>query len=163
MPKKQEQLEVLPVKKQELKNVKEHHKGHGEKLKSEQTAHEKMTAQLKQFDQQKEALDKVRSGLEKTRESITLGKEHIGSQSTLVNQAEEAIELLEKHRPGKEAFEKAETLLKQLREREQKRRVIEQDVETLGREALRLTESFEHETKEILKDLRTGLGRCSRQ
>ena len=125
------------------------HKEHSEKLKSEQAAHDKVSAQLKQFDQHKEALDKVRSGLEKTRESITLGKEHIGSQSTLVNQAEEAIELLEKHRPGKEAFEKAETLLKQLREREQKRRVIEQDVETLGREALRLTESFEHETKEI--------------
>ena len=146
---KQEQLEVFPVKKQELKDVKEHHKGHGEKLKSEQSSHDKASAQLKQFDQQKEALDKVRSGLEKTRESITLGKEHIGSQSTLVHQAEEAIKLLEKHRPGKEAFEKAETLLKQLREREQKRRVIEQDVETLGREALRLTESFEHETKEI--------------
>ncbi len=146
---KQEQLEVLPVKKQELMDVKEHHKGHGEKLKSEQTAHDKVSAELKQFDLQKEAIDRVRSGLEKVRESITLGKEHIGSQKTLVTQAEEAVKLLEKHRPGKEAFEKAETLLKQLREREQQRRVIEQDVETLGRAALRLTESFEHESKEI--------------
>jgi exonuclease SbcC len=146
---KREQLAVLPVKEQELKDVKEQHKGHGEKLKIEQAAHDKVSAQLKQFDQQKEALDKVRSELEKTRESITLGKEHLGSQSTLVNQAEEAIKLLEKHSPGKEAFEKAEALLKQLRAREQQRRVIEQDVETLARETLRRTESFEHETKEI--------------
>jgi len=146
---KQEQLEVLPVKKQELRDTKELRKSHGEKLKSEQTAHGNVSTQLQQLDQQKEALDKVRSEFEKTRESITLGKEHIGSQSTLVKQAEEAIKLLEKHRPGKESFEKAEALLKQLREREQKRRVIEQDVATLGREALRLTESFEHETKEI--------------
>jgi len=104
---------------------------------------------LQQIDQQKEALDKVRSVLEKTRESITQGKEHLGSQSTLVEQAQEAIKLLEKHRPGKEAFEKAEALLKQLREREQQRRALQQDVEALGREALRLTESFDHETKEI--------------
>jgi len=146
---KQEQLEVLPEKKQELKDVKIARKAHGDKLKSEQAAHDKASDQLLQFDKQKEELDKVRSDLEKTRESITLGKEHIGSQSTLVKQAEEAIKLLEKHRPGKKAFEKAEALLKQLREREQQRRVIEQDVETLGREALRLTESFDHETKEI--------------
>jgi exonuclease SbcC len=146
---KQEQLEVLPEKKQELKGVKAARKDHGDKLKSEQADHDKASDQLQQFEKQKEELDKVRSGLEKTRESITLGKEHIGSQNTLVKQAEEAIKLLEKHRPGKEAFEKAEALLKQLREREQQRRVIEQDVETLGREALRLTESFDHETKEI--------------
>ena len=148
---KQEQLEVLPDKKQELKDVKTSRKDHGDKLKSEQAAHDKVSAQLQQFDKQKEELDKVRSGLEKTRESITLGKEHIGSQSTLVKQAEEAITLLDKCRPGKEAFEKAEALLKQLREREQQRRLIEQDVEMLGREALRLTESFEHEMKEINK------------
>ncbi|RLB67775.1 MAG: SMC family ATPase [Deltaproteobacteria bacterium] len=146
---KQEQLEVLPDKKQELKDVKVARKGHGEKLKSEQSAHDKISAQLQQFEKQKEALDKVRGSLEKTRDRITTGKEHIGSQSTLVNQAEEAIKLLEKHRPGKEAFDKAEALLKQLREREQQRRAIQQDVETLGREALRLTESFDHETKEI--------------
>ena len=146
---KQEQLEVLPDKKQELKDVKVARKGHGEKLKSEQSAHDKISAQLQQFEKQKEALDKVRGSLEKTRDRITTGKEHIGSQSTLVNQAEEAIKLLEKHRPGKEAFDKAEALLKQLREREQQRRAIQQDVETLGREALRLAESFDHETKEI--------------
>jgi exonuclease SbcC len=146
---KQEQLEVLPEKKQELKDVKAARKNHGNKLNSEQAAHDKVSAQLQEFDQQKEALNKVRSKLEKTRESITLGKEHIGSQSTLVNQAEEAIKLLEKHRPGKEAFEKAEALLKEMRESEQQRRVIEQDVEILVRDALRLRESFEHETKEI--------------
>jgi exonuclease SbcC len=146
---KQEQLEVLPVKKQELKDVKEHHEGHGVNLKSEQTAHDKVSAELKQLELQKEAIDKVRSGLEKTRESITLGKEHIGSQRTLVTQAKDAVKLLEKHHPGKEAFEKAETLLKQLRVREQQRRVIEQDVETLDRLALRRTENFEHESKEI--------------
>ena len=78
-----------------------------------------------------------------------LGKEHIGSQSTLVKQAEEAIKLLEKHRPGKEAFEKAETLLKQLRDREKQRRAIQKDVETLSREVLRLNQNFDHETKEI--------------
>jgi len=146
---RQEQLEVLPEKKQALKDVKTSRKDHGDKLKSEQTAYDNASAQLQQFDQQKEALDKVRSELEKTRESITLGKEHIGSQSTLVKQAQEAIKLLEKYRPGKEVFEKAEALLKELRQRDQQRRLIEQDVERLGRETLRQTESFEHETKEI--------------
>ena len=146
---KQEQLEVLPDKKQELKDVKASRKDHSDKLKSEQAAHDKASAQLQEFDQQKDSLDTVRSGLEKTRDRITTGKEHVGSQRTLVKQAEGAIKLLEKHRPGKEAFEKAEALLKQLREREQQRRAIQLDVETLSREALRLTESFDHETKEI--------------
>lgn len=146
---KQEQLEVLPDRKQELKDVKAARKDHSVKLKSEQAAHDKASAQLQEFEKQKDALDTVRSGLEKTRDRITTGKEHVGSQRTLVKQAEKAIKLLGKHRPGKEAFEKAETLLKQLREREQQRRAIQQDVETLSREALRLTESFDHETKEI--------------
>ena len=146
---KQEQLEVLPEKKQVLKDVKAARKNHGDKLKSEQAAHDKASAQLQQFEKQKDALDTVRSGLEKTRDRITTGKEHIGSQSTLVKQAEEAIKLLEKHRPGKEAFEKAETLLRQLREREQQRRAIQLDVEALSREVLRLTQNFDHETKEI--------------
>jgi exonuclease SbcC len=146
---KQEQLEVLPDKKQQLKEVKAARKDHGDKLKNELIAHDKAIARLQQLEQQKEELDKVRSGLETIRESITLGKEHVGSQRTLVEQAKEAITLLEKCRPGKEAFEKAEILVKQLRERDQERRSIEQEAEKLGREALRLTESFEHETKEI--------------
>ncbi|MCK4508082.1 MAG: SMC family ATPase, partial [Desulfuromonadales bacterium] len=146
---KQEQLEVLPDKKQEFKEVKTARKDHSDKLKSETAVHNRISAELQQFDQQKEKLDKVRSGLEQARASVVSGKEHIGSQSTLVKQSEEAIKLLAKHRPGKEAFEQAETLLKELRERDQQRRVIEQEVATLGREALRLTESFEHETKEI--------------
>ncbi len=146
---KQEQLEVLPERKQELKEVKTARKGHGDKLKSETAAHNKASAELQQFDQQKEKLDKVRSGLEQARASVVSGKEYIGSQSTLVRQSEEAVKLLGKHRPGKETFEMAEALLKQLREHDQQRRVIEQDVATLGREALRLSESFEHENKEI--------------
>lgn len=146
---KQEQLEVLPEKNQELKDVKEARKVNSGKLKSEKAAHDKASVQLKQYEKQKEALDTVRSGLEKTRDRITTGKEHIGSQNTLVKQAKEAIKLLEKHRPGKEAFEKAETLLKQLRDREKQRRAIQKDVETLSREVLRLNQNFDHETKEI--------------
>ncbi|MDH4026186.1 MAG: SMC family ATPase, partial [Desulfuromonadales bacterium] len=94
---KQEQLEVLPEKNQELKDVKEARKVNSGKLKSEQAAHDKASGQLKQYEKQKEALDAVRSGLEKTRDRITTGKEHIGSQNTLVKQAKEAIKLLEKH------------------------------------------------------------------
>lgn len=146
---KQEQLAVLPDKELELKTVKASSKDHGDKLKSEHASHDKVSTRLQQFDQQKEALDKVRSELEKTRASITLGREHIGSQGTLVKQAEGAIALLEKCRPGKEAFEKAEALLQQLRERDQQRRMVEQEVEKLGRDVLRVTETFEHETKEI--------------
>ncbi len=146
---RQEQLAVMPEKKQELKDVKSARKEHSDTLKNELAAYDKASAQLQQFEKQKNALDAVRSSLEKTRDRITTGKEHIGSQGTLVNQAEEAIKLLEKYRPGKEAFEKAEVLLKELREREQQRRAIQQDVETLGRDALRLSENFEHETKEI--------------
>ena len=146
---KQDQLAVLPDKQQQLKAVAAARKEHGDRLQREQTAHAEMSAAVQQLDRQKEALDKLRSGLEKTRESILLGKEHIGSQGALVTQAEEAIELLNKYRPGKEMFELAEVLLRQLRERERQRRTIEQDVETLGRDALRLSESCEHETREI--------------
>ncbi len=146
---KQDQLAVLPDKQQQLKDVKAAYKEHGEKLKSEQAAQDKNSVRLQQFDQQKQALDKLRNELEKTRASITLGKEHVGSQSTLLKQAEKAIGLLDKCRPGKEAFERAEVLLKTLRASDRQRRMVEQEAEKLDREVLRLSESFEHETKEI--------------
>jgi len=146
---RQEQLELLPVKQQQLKGVKTAHKEHGETLQREQVIYDQVLARLQQLDRQQAQLDKLRSVLEQTRSSLALGREHVGSQTTLVQQAEAAIALLKRCRPGMEAFEQAETLLKQLRERDWQRRIIEQDVAALEREALRLNESFEHETKEV--------------
>lgn len=146
---KQEQLKVLPEKQQAQKETAAAYNEQAARLQVDEKALAECSALLQKCDLQKEALDKLRSELDKTRASIALGKEHTATQKVLVQQAEEAFSLLEKYRPGKEAYEQAETLLQKLRETDQQRRLIEQEVAKLDREALRINENTVHETREL--------------
>ncbi len=56
---------------------------------------------------------------------------------------------MEQSRPGKEAFEKAETLLAELRKKEKERRAVEKEVLLLEKDAERLIQEHDHEVREI--------------
>ena len=69
----------------------------------------------------------------------------------LVEESSAAARIVAETRPGKDAFEKAEARLLELREKEKERRDIEQEVVALEREAERLAHAHEHESREIAK------------
>lgn len=148
---KQEQVAELSDKEAELKEVIQTQKARQVELLSQQKVLTEISGQVEQFDRQKEKLDTVRNELKQTESSISSGKEYIASQVVLVKQSEEAVKLVQKNRPGKEAFEKADALLHTLRQKEKQRRIIEKDLIEKEKNVVLLAGKLDHETREINK------------
>jgi len=146
---KQEQIAVLPDREAELTGVTTAQEARQGELKGHEEALQQVAGQLQVLDRQKEQLDSAENACKQTVVSIESGKEHIASQRVLVEQSEAAVRIVEQSRPGKDAFEKAEARLAELREKEKERRSIEQEVATLEKEAVRLTQAHDHELREI--------------
>jgi exonuclease SbcC len=151
MESKQEQLAVLPEKEAELEVIKANQATRKAELKEREEALNKAADQLKNLDLQKEQLDKAENQVKQTSASIESGKEHIASQKVLVEQSEAAVKTMEQNRQGKDAFEKAEARLVELRKKEKDRRAIEMEVLALEKDAERLAQQLDHEVLEIGK------------
>jgi DNA repair protein SbcC/Rad50 len=107
------------------------------------------TERLQALDGEKAALDAAENLLKQAVASIESGKEHVATQAALVRQAEGAAKTVEDNRPGKEAFERAEMRLSELREREKLRRAAEREAGELEKQAERLAQAHAHERREI--------------
>jgi exonuclease SbcC len=148
---KQEQVAILPEREVELEGIKANLATRKTDLKERETALNSATDKLKNLDLLKVQLDKAENEVKQTTASIESGKEHITSQKVLVGQSEAAVKTMEQSRPGKEAFEKAEARLADLRKKEKERRAIEIEVLALEKDAQRLTQEHDHEVRETGK------------
>ena len=146
---KQDQIAVLPEREAELEIIKTNLATRTIELKEREEALNKAAEQLQKLDLHKEQLDKAENEVKQTRGSIESGKEHIASQKVLVGQSQAAVKAMEQSRPGKEAFEKAEILLEELRNKEKERRAVEKEVLSLEKDAERLAQEHDHEVREI--------------
>jgi len=146
---RQEQLIVLPERKSELDVLKASQAARQSQLILRQTELHKSSEQLLQLDQHKLQLETAEHAVKQHEASVASGMEHIASQRLLVEQSETAVTSLEQSRAGKEAFEKAEALLVELRSKEKRRRAMELDLVALDKEAQRLEQAYAHETGEI--------------
>lgn len=145
---KQEQIAVLPEREAELETIKTNLVTRTIELKEREEALKKTAEQLRKLDLHKEQLDKTENEVRQTRGSIESGREHIASQKVLVGQSQAAVKTMEQSSQGKEAFEKAETLLAELRKKEKERRSMEKEVLVLEKDAARLTLEHDHEVRE---------------
>ncbi|GAB4341485.1 MAG: SMC family ATPase [Desulfobulbaceae bacterium] len=148
---KKEQVAELPERREELRTVTKTLAGRRKLLADTEKKLTALESRVAALDRQKETLDRLRAEEEKTKTAIGSGREHIARQELLVRQAEEAATLVEKNRPGKEAYEEADKLLHSLREREKVRRTLEKELARLEREQVRLTESIALAEKEIAR------------
>jgi DNA repair protein SbcC/Rad50 len=148
---KQEQVAVLPEREAEIAHIKANLMTRQNDLKKREEVLNRSAEQLQKLDLRKEQLDKAENEVRQTKGSIESGKEHIASQKVLVGQSQAAVKTMEQNRPGKDAFEKAEALLTELRKKEKERRAIEKELLVLEKEADRLTQEHEHEVREIGK------------
>ena len=77
-------------------------------------------------------------------------------QKLRVEESQKALKIVEESKAGKEAFDKVEAHLADLRQKEQQRRVVEQEIAGLEKEALRLSQLLGHERAEIEKNRQTA-------
>lgn len=148
---KQEQLIVLPDKEAELTAINSETAHKTQRLKDASTALTVAEKQLSDLDQQDKAITALRNEHQIIENRLKDGNIKIADQKLRVAEAEQAGKLVTVSLPGKEAYDKAEAQLKILRLKEQERRVIEHEIASLEKEAIRLTQSLDHERTEIEK------------
>lgn len=148
---RQEQLAVLPDKQAELAALGSEQAVREQSLKEQTAALQAAEQQLIDLDSREKAVDLLQSELQVLTGRLTEGDEKIATQKLRVEEARQATAAVDGARSGKEACDKADVLLKELRQREQQRRQLEQEINTLEQEAARLTQGLEHEKDECEK------------
>jgi len=148
---KQEQVAVLPEKKKALAEVEAQWQERQRSLAERGAALPQAESRLAGLDAREKSINTVQADVHGLENRIRDGESKVVDQKQRVAEAGKARDVLEQSRAGKEAFERAEASLGELRQREQQRRAMEQEVAGLEKEALRLTQTLEHERREIAK------------
>jgi exonuclease SbcC len=149
---RQEQVTPLPEREKMLVDINSRQLLGQEELASHVKNLHDCTELLQVLDVRKEMLDKAENEVRETMAHLESGREHIASQKQLVSQSEEAARVVAESRPGKEAYELSEKLLKELREKEKLRRAVELEVIALEKEGARLSEAVELEQRELARN-----------
>jgi exonuclease SbcC len=146
---KEAQVAVLPDREAELVALKGEADIRRKALTEKSAALQEIEKRLAAFDVQEKRIAAVRTDIQVLENRVKDGEGKIADQKRRVTEAEKARDVLEQTRAGKEAFEKAEAMLVELRLKEQQRRGVEQEITALDTEALRLTQNLHHERHEI--------------
>jgi len=148
---KQEQIAVLPQKEADLAGIKDALQQRQKDLTGKESALKELELSLADLDSKEKAIAALDNAIKLLDGRIRDGGEKIATQKLRVQESEKARTVVEESRKGKEAYDKAETRLADLRAREQQRRAIEQEITGLEKDALRLSQVFEHEQGEIAR------------
>jgi exonuclease SbcC len=148
---KQEQLSVLPGKSEELTAIRSNVAARQQGLKEKEADFSTLDARLVELEVQEKAITALINEVQVLENRITDGKAKTAEQRLRVDESEKALKVVNESKAGKEAFDKVETSLTELRQKEQKRRSIEQEITGLEKEAIRLSQMLEHERSEIEK------------
>ncbi len=146
---KENQLAVLPEYEEEMAKVTadavELRKAHAVHAEALRTVEERLV----ELDGQEKRIAALQADILILANRISDGEGKVRDQKQRVEEAEKAGKVLEQTRPGKDAYEGAESTLVTLREKEQQRRDIEKEVALLEQAAQRLTQAADHERNEI--------------
>ncbi len=148
---KQEQLAVLPGKTAELTAIKNNTVVRQGELKEREGALVTLDTRLVAMEAREKAITALGHDVLVLENRIKDGSAKTAEQKLRVEESRKALKIVEESRAGKEACDKVETRLAGLRQQEQQRRVVEQEIVGLEKEALRLSQSLEHERAEIGK------------
>ena len=110
-----------------------------------------LQTRLEELDRKKITVDALASDIEKLQSRIKDGSEKIASQKQQVGAAEKAQSTVNTSREGKQAYDMAEQKLSELREKEKKRRILDQEISVLEKKAQRFSQNLEHEQADIHK------------
>ncbi len=148
---KQEQVAVLPERKKELKELQASLETEQKVFKENQKKLTDTDKELSNLDKQEKDANKLKSDIALLESRIRDGRVKITDQEKRAKESEKALGLMEKSRPGKDAFEKADAKLKTLRTQEKERREIEKNINELEKQSESLKQKIKHETREVEK------------
>ena len=148
---KQEQLAVLPDKSAELAVTRSDLDVRQQGLKGKEEALAALDNRLAELETFEKAITILSNDVQLLENRIKDGNAKITEQKQRVEESQKALKIVEESRGGKEAFDKVEARLTELRQQEQQRRAVEQEVVGVEKEALRLSQLLEHERAEIGK------------
>lgn len=148
---KEEQVAPLPEKEKELSGLVAEAEAQHQELAGKGTTLTETEKKLAVLDGKEQTANTLKSDIQVLENRIHDGKGKIAEQEKRVSEAKRALEILEKSRPGKEAFEKAVADITLLREKEKQRREAEKDIHNLDKKIASLDQTFKHETREVEK------------
>jgi DNA repair protein SbcC/Rad50 len=148
---KQDQLVVLPDKTAELATNRSDLGVRQQGLKDKETALVTLDTLLGELESREKAIAALSTEVQLLENRIKDGNVKTAEQQQRVAESQTALKIVEDSRAGKEAFDKIEAHLAGLRQKEQQRRTVEQEMTGLEKEALRLNQLLEHERAEIGK------------
>ncbi|MDD3815920.1 MAG: SMC family ATPase [Desulfocapsaceae bacterium] len=148
---KEEQVVALPEREKELSNLLTEVEVQQKQLAVKEKSLAETQAQLVKLDGQEKTSQTVKADIQVLENRIRDGEGKIADNKKRVKEAEQALEILEKSRVGKDAFERAEVQLKALREQEKQCRAIEQEIIGLDKESARLAQAYAYERREVEK------------
>jgi len=108
-------------------------------------------ARLIEIDRRELVIKNLGIEIDKLNERINTGREKIGSQKSLIVEAEKAKQVVDENIAGKRAYEQVEKNLLDLREKVKNQRRLEQEAGELDKTDSTLRERFEAEIREIEK------------
>jgi len=148
---KQEQLAVLPDKSAELTTVRNDLALRQKDLLEREQSLALLEKRLSELEAVEKIIATLGSELEVLQNRINDGNGKINDQKLRVEESQQALKIVAASREGKEAFDTVESRLTELRLKEQQRRLVEQDIVELEKQALTLSQKLEHEQVEIGK------------
>lgn len=148
---KQEQLAVLPDKTAELKAIKNNLVVRQQELQEKESARVTLDTRLLALELREKEIVALNNEVQLLQNRITDGNVKIAEQKVRVEESRTALTVVENAKAGKVTFDLIEARLVELRKQEQQRRVVEQEIVGLEKEAVRLSQLLVHERTEIDK------------
>jgi len=148
---KQEQLAVLPDKVTELAAIGRNLVLRQKEVQDKEKLLAAVEGKLGELETIEKAIAALANELAVLENRIKDGNGKIDEQKQRVEESLKAQKIVATNKAGKEAYDKVETLLTELRLKEQQRRTVEQEIAGLEKQALALTQKLEHERTEIGK------------
>src|SRR6185369_13214392 len=146
---KQEQLAVLPDKSAELATAKSDFALRQKEVQEKEKSLALLEGKLSELEAVEKVIAALGNELEVLGNRIKDGNGKIDEQKLRVEESGQALKIVAASKAGKEAFDEVEIRLTELRQKEQQRRLAEQDVAGLEKQALTLSQKLEHERTEI--------------
>ncbi|MDA8429478.1 MAG: SMC family ATPase [Geobacteraceae bacterium] len=146
---KQERVAVLPDRTAELTAIRSDVIVRQQGLKETEALLAALDSHMVELEKSEKAIATLSGEVQILQNRIADGTTKIAEQKQRVDESNTALKIVAESRSGKEAFEKVEAILVELRQKEQQRRVVEKAVNDLEKEAQRLVQHLEHERAEI--------------
>jgi len=146
---KQEQLAVLPDKSAELATAKSDFALRQKEVQEKEKSLALLEGKLSELEAVEKVIAALGNELEVLGNRIKDGNGKIDEQKLRVEESGQALKIVAASKAGKETFDKVEIRLTELRLKEQQRRLVEQDIAGLEKQALTLSQKLEHEGTEI--------------